>query len=145
MRAAPVVVVREVHVTAPAADVWRVHTDVARWPLWHPGVAFSSVSGEVAPGTILHLRLDGMAVYSRIEEVVSEERIAWRFRMFGAQGLQRWSLEERGGHTTVRLEEALGGWAPFLLRRTVRRSVERSRDAWLEALRRRAEGRSTGD
>lgn len=141
-RDAPVFVVREVEISAPPASVWAVHTDVNRWPFWHPGVAASTLAGELEVGTAIHLRLDGMAVYSRVGEVVPGRLVAWSVQMFGAYGVQRWSLEERGRRTLVRLEESLGGWAPLLMRRTVRRTVERSREAWLEALRDRAEARA---
>lgn len=140
-RQAPVAVAREVVVRASASRVWAVHTDVNQWPLWHPGVGFSSLTRGLEEGSVIRLRLDGMAVRSRIHEVVPESRISWTLRMFGARGLQQWSLEESSGRTTLRVEEFLEGWAPFFLRGTVRRTVERSREAWLDALRERVEVR----
>lgn len=139
-RGAPVVVVREVEVAAPPARVWEVHTDVARWAGWHPGVSFSALRGGLEPGVALHWRLDGIWLASRIEVVDPERKVGWTMRSFGVQGVQIWTLETRAGGTVVRTEESLGGWAPFLLRRTVRRTVERSREAWLAALKRRVEG-----
>ena len=135
----------EVEVDAPMASVWTVHTDVNRWPFWHPGIGFSTLAGEMESGGALHLQLDGMAVHCQVGRVVPEREVVWSLRMFGAYGMQWWTLEAQGSRTLVRLEESLHGWAPRLLRRTVRRTVERSRAAWLEALRERAESRAERD
>lgn len=132
---APVVVRLQMEVAAPPERVWEVLTRVEEWPRWHPGAGFAVLAGELEPGTPLRWRMDGMRIASVLVEVDPPRRLAWTLRTLGGRGFQRWSLEalEDGG-TRVWTEESWEGVAVSLLRRTLRRTLLLSREAWLEGL-----------
>jgi hypothetical protein len=136
----------EVEVDAPPERVWAVLSRVGGWPRWHPGVGFAVLRGELARGTRLDWRGDGMRVRSVLEEVVEGRRLAWSFRTLGAQGFHQWTLESAGeDRTRVRSEEVWNGLAVRFLRGTLQRTLTVSRTAWLERLRDRAEGGESAD
>lgn len=137
---APVALREERLVAAPAERVWERLTGFDRWAAWHPGIAFAVLRGELAPGSALHWRADGMRIASRIVEVERGRRAGWTLRTLGARGYQRWILEPLGeGRTRVTLEESWEGPVVHVLGRTLRRTLVRSRSVWLDRLRSRSE------
>lgn len=132
---APLVVTLERDIAAPPAAVWEGLVQVGAWPRWHRGIAFAVLRGPVAPGTSLHWQADGMRIGSILVEVEPERRLGWTIRTLGGRGYLRWTLEARpGGETRVRLEESWEGFVVRILRGTLRRTLDRSRRAWLEGL-----------
>jgi hypothetical protein len=153
----PVAVALEVDVAAPPERVWHLLCRVERWTAWHPGIDVAVLRGEApAPGVQLDWRADGMRIRSVVLEALepgaagpgaladpgstSAGRLEWTLRMMGATGAQRWTLLPLpDGGTSVRVEEWWTGITPRLLRRTLQRTLDVARAAWLERLRHRAE------
>lgn len=141
---APVDVRLEVEVAAAPEAIWELLSRPERWILWHRGVREAGLEGGLEPGSRLLWRADGMRIFSEIREVDPERRLGFTLRTLGARGYLRWSLEPLAtGLTLVRSEEVWDGVSVRLLRRTLRRTLERSRIHGLEELKARAEGVST--
>jgi hypothetical protein len=138
---APVDIRFEVEVEAGPVRVWQTLSDVSRWPLWNRGVSFAVLEGELAPGTRLHWRADGMRIASQIAELESQRLLGLTLRTMGGRGYHRWTLEPlEGDRVLVRSEEVWDGLGVRILRRTLRRTLTRSRIHWLEALKNQVEG-----
>lgn len=138
---APVEVRLEVDTRADPARVWQILTRFEAWPLWHRGVHFAALDGELVQGARLHWRADGMRIHSRLVEVEPERVLGMATRTLGGRGYHRWSLEPmEGTGTLIRSEEIWDGLVVRILKGTLRRTLKRSRRHWLEALRERAEG-----
>jgi uncharacterized protein YndB with AHSA1/START domain len=158
----PVALAFEVDVAAPPEAVWAVLVAAEGWPRWNPGIAFATFRGSaVAPGAPLLFQIDGLKIRAALLTVTPPVELAGRFHTLGAHGTFQWTLEtvpaaddpgpeapspENPGpadplppKTRVRLEEAWRGVAPFLLRGTLRRTLEVSRLHWLERLKDRVE------
>jgi uncharacterized protein YndB with AHSA1/START domain len=142
MNGAAVRVALEVDVPAPPDRVWEILVRVERWPLWHPGVGMAILRADgPAPGARLDWQADGMRIRSTVYEVEEATRLAWSLRSLGAHGAQRWTLEsipaENGTPpgTRVRLEEWWAGPTARILGRTLQRTLDVARAAWLERLR----------
>jgi uncharacterized protein YndB with AHSA1/START domain len=132
---APVSLELEARIAGAPDAVWAVLADVQRWPRWHRGVGLAILRGELAPGTRLDWRADGMRIRSIVTEVEPARRLGLTTRMIGGRGYLRWTLEPLAdGGTRVRTEEVWEGLAVSLLRRTLRRTLRISRTHWLEAL-----------
>jgi uncharacterized protein YndB with AHSA1/START domain len=140
---APVVIRDERTVLAPPPAVWQVLTRIEAWPVWHRGIQMAVLRGELEPGTAIHWRGDGMRIVSRIAEVQPDRRVGWTLRTPGGRGYQRWILEPVSGPglqgTRVLLEESWEGIVVSLLRRTLRKTLARSRTEWLDGLKRKTE------
>lgn len=136
----PVELLLEVEVAAEPERVWAVLTQVRDWPRWHPHMTFAVARGDLAEGTRLDWRADGMRIRSVIQELDPLERFGLSTRMLGGHGRLRWVLEEVApARTRIRFEESWEGLLVRLLQRTLHRTLTLSRTAWLEALRDRAE------
>ena len=133
---APVHLLEEAFVLAPVERVWGSLVDLSRWPAWHPGISRLGVEGQLEVGTRFHWRMDGMHLHGRVLELEAPRRARWEVRGMGLAGVQLWNLVSAKGGTLVTLEEAVGGWVPFLLRGTVGKTIRSSREGWMEALRR---------
>lgn len=133
---APVHLLRDVVVQTPVEGVWGTLVDLSRWPMWHPGISRLGVEGKLEVGTRFHWRMDGMHLHGRVLELEPPVRARWELRGMGMAGVQLWSLDSVKGGTRVTLEEAVGGWVPFLMRGTVGKTIRLSREGWLEALQR---------
>lgn len=132
---APLFLSLEEEIAAPPREVWDRLASIHRWPERHPGIRFALLRGALAPGTALHWTADGMRISSTIVEVEAERRLGWTIHTFGGRGYLRWSLEgSSSGGTRVRLEESWEGIAVRLLRGTLRKTLRRSRGAWLAGL-----------
>ncbi|TVR66732.1 MAG: hypothetical protein EA422_01370 [Gemmatimonadales bacterium] len=141
---APVEVRLEVEVDAVPEVVWALLSRPERWRLWHRGVREAGLDGGLEPGSRLLWRADGMRIVSEIREVEPERRLGFTLRTLGGRGYLRWSLEPLApGRTLVRSEEVWDGISVRVLRRTLRRTLERSRTHGLEGLKARAEGGSS--
>jgi len=141
---APVEVRLEVEVEAAPEAIWALLSHPERWRLWHRGVREAGLEGGLQPGSRLLWRADGMRILSEIREVEPERRLGFTLRTLGGRGYLRWSLEPLApGQTLVRSEEVWDGISVRLLRRTLRRTLERSRVHGLEGLKAQAEGGAT--
>ncbi len=137
---APVEVRLEVEGEASPTRVWGLLSHPGRWRLWHPGIREADLEGELEPGSRILWRADGMRIFSLIREVEPEQHLGFTLRTLGGRGYLRWSLEPLApGRTLVRSEEIWDGISVRLLRRTLRRTLERSRIHGLEGLKARAE------
>lgn len=133
-RNAPVSASAEEEIQAPIDVVWRVLSDLSGWTDWNPDVRSMDVRGPIEPGTTFVWKAGGLTIRSRIEEVVPPERIVWTGRTVTIRAVHAWVLEDRGGTTVVRTEESFAGPVASLFARPLRRTLEQSLNAGLEAL-----------
>jgi uncharacterized protein YndB with AHSA1/START domain len=134
---APVSLDEERVLQASPEEVWTVLTRVRDWPRWHRGISFALLRGELEVGTVLHWRADGMRIMSRVAEVDPGRRVGWTMKTLGARGYQLWELHpdgSGGSRTRVHLRESWEGLVAAILRRTLRRTLARSRKEWFEQL-----------
>jgi uncharacterized protein YndB with AHSA1/START domain len=140
---APVSLDEERVLRASPEAVWTVLTRIRDWPRWHRGISFALLRGELEVGTTLHWRADGMRIMSRVAEVEPGRRVGWTMKTLGARGYQLWELHPDGPggtRTRVHLRESWEGLTAAILRRTLRKTLERSRREWMEQLEERSRG-----
>jgi uncharacterized protein YndB with AHSA1/START domain len=141
--AAPIVVRVECEVATTPDKVWELVSVVPRWPRWFRRVRSATLRGPLTPGTALLWQVDGLRISSILLEVEVGRTLAWTLRMMGGKGGMRWTLEPLpSGGTLVRLEESWAGALVWLLRGTLRRTLESSRREWLGALKSAAQSGS---
>ena len=136
----------ELAVEAPPEVLWDLHTDVERWPLWHPHVVEAALSEPFAVGAAFTWR--SALHYPRNEtmtnhiEVVEKPRlVTWSGRARGARAFQSWRFEPTPNGTLIITEMALRGWFVWLFRKRKRESLPRSLESWAAALKTEAEAR----
>ncbi|MCG7285852.1 SRPBCC family protein [Cellulomonas sp. ACRRI] len=136
---ATVVVRREIRVAAPVDLVWRLHTDVARWPAWQTDVESAQVDGPLAPGSSFRWRTHGLDVTSTVYALDAPHRILWGGPAQGIDGIHEWTFTADGDGTVVRTAESWEGDPVRQDAANLRAALDASLGAWLERLRAEAE------
>ncbi|MBT0993523.1 SRPBCC family protein [Cellulomonas sp. DKR-3] len=137
--AAAVVVRREVRIAAPVDLVWRLHTDIARWPAWQTDIEAAQLDEPLRAGTTFTWRTHGLEVASTVHAVDAPRRILWGGPAQGIDGLHEWTFTADGDATIVRTAESWDGDPVRADSDNLRTALESSLGAWLELMRVTAE------
>lgn len=139
---APAIAEADAFIRAPIATVWNVLTDFQNWPAWNKSVSKMQVDGPVETGTSFEWIADGWKLASCLEEVVPPKRIAWSGTTLGIRSVHVWDLAEEGQGTRVHTVESFEGLVPRLLRHFTRKTLAKSLDQGVAALKAEAESRA---
>ena len=139
-RSAPVVADKQVEISASPELVWKVLTDVERWPAWNPDIKAAKLEGDVAEGSRFRWKAGPSTISSTFERVDQPRVVGWTGKTFGAQAVHVWRLEPTPTGTRVKVEESMSGFAVRLMRGSMQRTLEKSLDTWLRELATTVEG-----
>lgn len=128
-------------IQAPDWLVWEVLTDLQSWPTWNPSIHRLRMNGPLRVGTFFSWRQGLAAIRSRIEQVVSMQRLVWSGRTLGLTGTQAWVMEVAQGGTRVTTQECVEGLLARLFRGALSRRLDHSLHAALERLKSEVERR----
>jgi hypothetical protein len=142
---APVTATGTIPIGADAELVWDLLADINRWSQWNADVRSASLPGPVAPGAVFRWRAGPARLVSTIRTVDRPVEIGWTGRTMGMNAVHVWRLERDGETTIVRTQESWDGLPARLLPRTMRKSLQKTLDAWLEELKTAAEARGASD
>ena len=124
---APVSAVAEAEIAAPVETTWDVLSDIERWPAWNPDVKSVDLEGEVTTGSVFRWKAGPGTITSTVERLERPNLIAWTGTTLGGLRAHHvWHLEERNGKTHVRTTESFLGLLARILRRPLRKMLERS-------------------
>jgi uncharacterized protein YndB with AHSA1/START domain len=65
---APVITRDEILIHAPIEAVWKIQTDVARWPSWQPEVDAAQADGPLTVGSVFRWHTAGLDITSTVAE-----------------------------------------------------------------------------
>ncbi len=131
---APVSCAKSIVIPAPASHVWKVLTDINRWPEWQREISKARVNGPLEAGTTFDWKTGGMAIHSTLHTVQPSTHFGWTGKVMGIYAIHNFSLLEENGQTTVRAEESMEGLLASLFRKSFGKSLEKGMLSWLEAL-----------
>jgi hypothetical protein len=117
---------------------WLIHA--RRWPeLYVDASHVRTPAPELVLGMQFTWRTLGVRVTTVVEELIPNERLAWRGRgLLGAQGYHAWVFTRRGRGTRLVTEETQRGVVPSLFRSRLERRLVDCHQRWLEGLARAA-------
>lgn len=136
---APAVATVDAFIEAPIDTVWGILSDFERWPTWNKSVSEIQVDGPVMARTSFEWKADGWKIVSRLEEVDPPRRIAWSGKTFGIRAMHVWDLAAQGSGTQVHTVESFEGPVARLFRGFVRKTLAKSLDQGVAALKAAAE------
>jgi hypothetical protein len=140
---APLSAAAEAEIAAPVETTWDVLTDIERWPDWNPDVKSVELEGELRPGSVFRWKAGPGTITSTVERLERPNLIAWTGTTLGGLRAHHvWHLEERNGKTHVRTTESFLGLLARILRRPLRKTLERSLSDGVRHLRAEAERRA---
>ncbi|WP_344647778.1 SRPBCC family protein [Cryptosporangium japonicum] len=146
----------ETVIDAPLRTVWRIQTDVARWPTWQSAVTTSKRldRGPLRPGSSFRWTTPvpetalnpatTLAVTSTVKQVQRQKCVRWTGPAVGKglridQGVHVWEFREVHGRVHVRTEETWRGAQPEQDVAFSTAVLGAGLDAWLKDLKTTAE------
>jgi hypothetical protein len=140
---APAVARAQVQIAADPESVWRLLTDLERWPTWKSDVRSLALHGSLAPGTLFVWKAGPGTIRSTIQQVDPPRAIGWTGTTFGIKAIDAFRLEPSAGGTLVKEEESWEGVVVRLFASRLQRTLQSSIESGLAALKVEAERRAT--
>ena len=134
---------REFHIDAPPDVVWRVMSDIERWPQW-TATAESAKRGEDGPlraGATARMKIvgvSGVALWT-VTSLEDGREFVWENRTAGVRSVAGHRVEPEGAGSKVRLWIEQSGLVATLIGWYLRRVSNRNIDVEAEGLKRESE------
>jgi uncharacterized protein YndB with AHSA1/START domain len=129
---APVTAAGTIAIAAAPELVWDLLADITRWPEWCADIDSASLPGPVAHGEVFRWKAGPAKLVFTIQTADRPVEIGWTGRTLGLNAVHVWRLERDGDTTTAHTEESWGGLPARLMPRTMRKSLQKTLDAWLD-------------
>ncbi len=142
---APAVARAQIEIAADPESVWRLLTDLERWPTWKSDVRSVALHGSLAPGSLFVWKTGPGTIRSTLQEVDPPRAIGWTGSTFGIKAIDVFRLEPRDGGTLVKEEESWEGLVVRLFAARLRRTLQSSIESGLAQLMAEAERRTVAD
>ncbi len=141
---APLVAHKEIFIQASPEVVWKIHTAINDWPQWQPSMDMAKLEGPLAVGSIFQWKSGGLTINSTIQVVEPNQQIGWTGKALGTRASHIWILRSHNDGTMLTTEESMEGWLVSILKLIMPKFLESSLDTWLQSLKSKAEGSSSG-
>lgn len=139
---APVIAAGTVEIAAGPELVWDLLADIERWPEWNADVKSASLAGRVESGEVFRWKAGPAKLVSTLQTVERPTELSWTGRTMGMSAVHVWRFQSDGTTTTVHTQESWEGAPAKLLPRMMRKTLQKSLDAWLGELKTAAEAGS---
>jgi uncharacterized protein YndB with AHSA1/START domain len=141
-RQAPVVARQSVIVSPPVDAVWRLLTDIDRWPRWNPDIRRAELRGSPVQNAVFYWELGGWSISSRVHEVIPLRKFAWSGQAGDVVALHVWTFAPIADGVRVQAEESWEGASLTGVARHFQRAVNTSLGRWLAFLKDDVEDRA---
>ncbi len=141
----------EIHISAPAAKVWKILTHIHTYHHWNPFI--KSIQGTLEPGERIRVRIQPpggnvMTFTPRLLSVNPEREIRWKGRLLLPglfDGEHRLAIEPLDDQTVRFIQsETFSGFIVPLMKKQIDTSIRNGFGAMNIALKKRAEHLSSG-
>jgi hypothetical protein len=138
---APVISRGSIVIEASLPTVWAVHTDIASWPEWHPGVGSTTLltGGELRAGSSFRWVAEGLDVTSTVRQIHPQQRLVWDGPANGIEGVHVWVFTDVPTGVLVSTEESWSGAPVEADVPYAQQTLDASLTQWLHRLKDRAE------
>jgi hypothetical protein len=136
---APVKADLQIVIQADRDAVWKLLTDIDRWPVWVRSITKAKLEGDLAHFSGFRWKSNGLGIKSTLQLVEPKTRLAWTGKAAGMTAIHVWELHDHeDGGTLVKTSESMEGFLAKLLMSSAK--LERSLNDWLKDLKKAAEG-----
>jgi hypothetical protein len=143
-RTAPVITRDSILVNAPLQTIWKVQTDVEKWPTWQPNVVVvvKDTPGHLRPGSVFRWTTEGLDITSTVKKVEHGKCLAWGGPAQGITAIHVWTFTPTRDGVLVHTEESWTG-APVVANQTaLQAALDNSLHNWVNNLKHEAEARA---
>lgn len=106
---APVIARHSLFIPAALDTLWRLHTDIDRWPTWQHSIDAAQLDGSLRAGSNFAWSTYGMNITSAVYQVDPMQHTLWGGPSGGIFGIHAWTFTPETGGVTVSTEESWSG------------------------------------
>ena len=136
---APVTYHKKIVINANAVDVWKVLTNINKWPEWQTEIKKASINGLPEAEADFIWVFGGLKIRSRIHTVQPYVEFGWTGKGFWIYAIHNWKITELNKQTEVYVEESMEGIPASILKKILNKKLEQSNTKWLELLKKECE------
>jgi hypothetical protein len=133
-RSAPVIARHEIDIDAPLDTVWRLQTDVNRWPAWQSDITAAHLDGPFEAGNSFTWTSYGFTVTSTIYAVAERARTLWGGAANGIMGTHEWVYSQTPTGVHVATHESFSGEPVAADATGMQSALDKSLTDWLRHL-----------
>ncbi len=128
----------EVSIASDPQTVWRILTDINRWPNWNKTVQSAVLEGPLAPGSVFRWK-SGSKIVSKINRVEHNQLIAWTGKTMGITAFHVFRIQFKDGKTLVETEESFDGLIVKIFKGSMQKMLDKTLRSVLDYLKVEAE------
>jgi hypothetical protein len=111
---APVYAAASIDIRSNPSTVWKLISDIPRWPEWASQISSAKLAGELQKGTEFQWKSNGMKINSTLQTVDPVKNLSWTGKALWIRAEHIWELQALpDGGTRVTTSESMAG---FLIR-----------------------------
>ncbi|MER5710441.1 SRPBCC family protein [Streptomyces sp. NPDC002122] len=141
---APVVTRKDIRIHAPPYTIWKIQTDVEKWPLWQPkvDVVEKEGPGRLRPGAVFRWTTEGLDITSTVKQVGRGKRLVWGGPAQGINAIHVWTFTPTRDGVLVHTEESWAGAPVVANPAALQAALDESLHNWLKNLKHEAEAQA---
>ncbi len=140
---APAIATGDIEIRATPEVVWDLLADIDNWPRWNRDVKEATLMGGLRESSVFRWKAGPGTITSTLEKVDRPREIGWRGKTMGINAVHVYKLEPSAEGTKVHTEESFDGLVVSLLKRSMRKTLQKGIDGGLAHLKAEAERRSS--
>jgi len=109
----------EIIINAPAANVFKIISDINNWPAWQSSVTKAQINGLLEPGVKFKWKAGGLKINSKLHTVNPNSEIGWTGRIWWIKAVHNWYLSNENNETKVIVKESLNGLGSSLMQKSL--------------------------
>jgi hypothetical protein len=114
--------------------VWRLHTDINRWPSWQHSIDTAHLDGPFQDGAAFTWTTFGLNIASTVYQVEPTHRTLWGGPSDGISGIHSWTFTDDIGSVMVTTEESWSGTRVEANTAELQAALDGSLTSWLGLL-----------
>ncbi len=140
---APAIATGDIEIRATPEVVWDLLADIDNWPRWNRDVKEATLMGGLRESSVFRWKAGPGTITSTLEKVDRPREIGWRGKTIGINAVHVYKLGPSAEGTKVHTEESFDGLVVSLLKRSMRKTLQKGIDGGLAHLKAEAERRSS--
>ena len=116
----------EMIIEASEEKIFRVLSDINRWPSWQSAVTKSQLYGKPEEGRSFTWKANGFSINSKFHTVEENSKLGWNGTMLWIKAVHNWWFIRTAEGTRVIVEEGLKGFGAGLMKQTLKRDLNKS-------------------
>lgn len=126
-------------IDAPVEEVWRLMSDIEKWPTWNPNIKRAKLYGALEPGSRFVWKAGPGSITSVLEVVDTHRLLAWSGQTMGIKAVHIWRLVSKDGKTVATTDESWDGFLAHLMKKQSQKTLRGAILSGLELLKQEAE------